>query len=165
MNVDCGLYEQYLNTKGSDQLEVRINIMNDIIREHPKLMDYIQTKLDSCYGTHKVYLVHMRVNGVDMLKLGYTKNTVEGRFGEKRYSGRNKLEIVNVLRQCEFQAKGAVDFEKHLKSIFLGYKIKTDLTLPGKGEFYDIKHQEDMLVEYDSLKGDFEGVFGLKSPN
>ncbi len=158
------LYEQYLGSKDSD-LEGRITVMNNIIRQHPKMMDYIQTKIDSCYGTHKVYLVHMRVNGEDMLKIGYTKNSVEGRFGERRYAGRDNLEIVEILRQFEFQAKGAVDFEKRLKRDFVNYKTTTDLTLPGKGEFYDIEYKEVMLQMYDTLTTEYTEVFGLKSPN
>ena len=139
--------------------------MNDIIRQHPKLMDYIQTKIDSCYGTHRVYLVHMRVNGEDMLKIGYTKNSVEGRFGEHRYAGRDSLEIIEVLKQNKFQAKGAIDFEKHLKKEYKDFKIKTDLTLPGKGEFYDIEHKELMLRIYDEISETYNDVVELKAPN
>ena len=163
-NVMKELYEQYLGSKNSD-LESRITVMNGIIRQHPKLMDYIQTKIDSCYGTHKVYLVHMKVNGVGMIKIGYTKNSVEGRFGEKRYAGRDNLEIVEILRQFEFQAKGAVTFEKRLKREFVDYKTTTNLTLPGKGEFYDIEYQKPMLNLYDTLTTEYNEVFGLKSPN
>jgi hypothetical protein len=159
------LYEQYLNSKSSQSLEEKIGVMNDIIRQHPKLMDYIQTKIDSCYGTHRVYLVHMRVNGEDMLKIGYTKNSVEGRFGEHRYAGRDSLEIIEVLKQNKFQAKGAIDFEKHLKKEYKDFKIKTDLTLPGKGEFYDIEHKELMLRIYDEISETYNDVVGLKAPN
>ena len=159
------LYEQYLNSKSSNSLDDKINVMNEIIRQHPKLMDYIQTKIDSCYGTHFVYLVHMRVNGEDMLKIGYTKNSVEGRFGEHRYAGRDNLEIVEILRQDRFQAKGALDFEKHLKTIYKGYKITTDLTLPGKGEFYSMDYKDVMLETYDLLSDTYTNVFGLKAPN
>ena len=159
------LYEQYLNSKSSQSLEEKIGVMNDIIRQHPKLMDYIQTKIDSCYGTHRVYLVHMRVNGEDMLKIGYTKNSVEGRFGEHRYAGRDSLEIIEVLKQNKFQAKGAIDFEKHLKKEYKDFKIKTDLTLPGKGEFYDIEHKELMLRIYDEISETYNDVVELKAPN
>jgi len=159
------LYEQYLNSKSSQSLEEKIGVMNDIIRQHPKLMDYIQTKIDSCYGTHRVYLVHMRVNGEDMLKIGYTKNSVEGRFGEHRYAGRDSLEIIEVLKQNKFQAKGAIDFEKHLKKEYKDFKIKTDLTLPGKGEFYDIEYKELMLRIYDEISETYNDVVGLKAPN
>lgn len=159
------LYEQYLNSKSSQFLEEKIGVMNEIIRQHPKLMDYIQTKIDSCYGTHIVYLVHMKVNGKDMLKIGYTKNSVEGRFGERRYAGRDSLEIIEVLKQNKFQAKGTIDFEKHLKKEYKDFKIKTDLTLPGKGEFYDIEHKELMLRIYDEISETYNDVVGLKAPN
>lgn len=159
------LYEQYLNSKSSNSLDDKINVMNEIIRQHPKLMDYIQTKIDSCYGTHRVYLVHMRVNGEDMLKIGYTKNSVEGRFGEHRYAGRDNLEIIEILRQDQFQAKGAIDFEKHLKSEYKNFKVTTDLTLPGKGEFYSMDYKDIMLERYDLLSDTYTNVFGLKAPN
>jgi hypothetical protein len=159
------LYKKYLSTKNTTDLEIRIDTMGEIIREHPKLMDYIETKIDSCYGTHKVYLVHMKVGGVDMLKVGYTKNSVVSRFAEHRYAGRENIEIVDILREEEFQAKGAIDFEKQLKLLYCDYTITTDLTLPGKGEFYDIHHKDIMLIEYDRTINSFKNVFGLKSPN
>lgn len=159
------LYEQYLNSKSSESLEDKIDVMNGIIRKYPKLIDYIQTTIDSCYGTHKVYLVHMKVNGEDMLKIGYTKNSVKSRFSETRYAGRNNLEIVEILRQDEFQAKGAIDFEKNLKNEYVNFKVTTDLTLPGKGEFYSINYRENILEKYDLLSGKYKNTFGLKSPN
>ncbi len=68
------LYEQYLTTKSLKSIEDRIEIMNEIIRQHPKLMDNIETKIDSCYGTHIVYLVYMKVNGVDTVYIWFKKN-------------------------------------------------------------------------------------------
>jgi hypothetical protein len=159
------LYETYLNTKSSGSVEDRIEVMNDIIRQNPKLMDYIETKIDSCYGTHIVYLVNMRVNGEDMLKIGYTKNSVDGRFGEHRYAGRDSLEIVEKIREEKLQAKGAIEFEKSLKEKFKDFKITTDLTLPGKGEFYDIVFYDEMIRVYDEEYPKFINVIGLKSPN
>ena len=159
------LYEQYLETKTSKSIDDRIDVMNEIIRQNPKLMDYIETKIDSCYGTHIVYLVHMKVNGEDMLKIGYTKNSIEGRFGEHRYAGRDSLEIVEKIREVKLQAKGAIDFEKKLKERFKDFKITTDLTLPGKGEFYDIVSIDDMVKIYDDEYPKFKKVIGLKPPN
>lgn len=159
------LYETYINTKTSGSIDDRIDVMNQIIRENPKLMDYIETKIDSCYGTHIVYLVYMKVNGEDMLKIGYTKNSVDGRFGEHRYAGRDSLEIVEKVRENKLQAKGAIEFEKTLKERFKDYKITTDLTLPGKGEFYDIVFYDDMVRIYDEEYTNFINVVGLKAPN
>lgn len=159
------LYETYLNTKSSGSLEERITVMSEIIRQNPKLMDYIETKIDSCYGTHIVYLVYMKVNGKDMLKIGYTKNSVEGRFGEKRYAGRDSLEIVEIQREQRLQAKGAIEFEKELKKRFKDYQVKSDLTLPGKGEFYDIMFLDEMVKIYDDEYPKYISVVGLKAPN
>lgn len=159
------LYETYLNTKSSGSLEERIQVMGEIIRQNPKLMDYIETKIDSCYGTHIVYLVYMKVNGKDMLKIGYTKNSVEGRFGEKRYAGRDSLEIVEIQREQRLQAKGAIEFEKELKKRFKDYQVKSDLTLPGKGEFYDIMFLDEMVKIYDDEYPKYISVVGLKAPN
>ncbi len=159
------LYETYLNTKSSGSVEDRIEVMNDIIRQNPKLMDYIETKIDSCYGTHIVYLVYMKVNGKDMLKIGYTKNSVEGRFGEKRYAGRDSLEIIEIQREQRLQAKGAIEFEKELKKRFKDYQVKSDLTLPGKGEFYDIMFLDEMVKIYDDEYPKYISVVGLKAPN
>jgi hypothetical protein len=159
------LYETYLNTKSSGSLEERIMVMSEIIRQNPKLMDYIETKIDSCYGTHIVYLVYMKVNGKDMLKIGYTKNSVEGRFGEKRYAGRDSLEIIEIQREQRLQAKGAIEFEKELKKRFKDYQVKSDLTLPGKGEFYDIMFLDEMVKIYDDEYPKYISVVGLKAPN
>lgn len=158
------LYNRYINSKTSD-LETKISVLTDIVRAHPKIIDYIYNRLDTCYGPHIVYLVHMRVGGIDMIKMGYTKNTVEGRFAETRYTGRNTIEIVEILRQNTLQAKAAVDFEKNLKEICTPFRIVTDLTLPGKGEFMDIEHTQTIITEYDRLYPTFQQIVGLKSPN
>jgi hypothetical protein len=107
----------------------------------------------------------MRVSGVDMIKMGYTKNSVEGRFAETRYSGRNTIEIVEIIRQNTLQAKAAVDFERTLKDACKDYKIKTELTLPGKGEFMSIEHRDSIILNYDSLFPNFKEIVGLKAPN
>jgi hypothetical protein len=108
----------------------------------------------------------MNVNGVEMVKLGYTKqDNVANRFGEKRYSGRDSIEIISISRENQLQAKGAIEFEKALKQKFIGFKTTTELTLPGKGEFYDVLYFDDMITIYDKEYSNFEGIVGLKSPN
>ena len=107
----------------------------------------------------------MKVNGKDMLKIGYTKNSVEGRFGEKRYAGRDSLEIIEIQREQRLQAKGAIEFEKELKKRFKDYQVKSDLTLPGKGEFYDIMFLDEMVKIYDDEYPKYISVVGLKAPN
>ena len=163
---DCNmeLYERYKNSK-SQVLDVKIEVLNEIIRKHPKIIDYIYNRVDTCYGPHIVYLVHMRVGGVDMLKIGYTKNSVEGRFAESRYAGRDAIEIVEIIRENTLQAKASVDFEKVLKTRCAPYAITTKLTLPGKGEFMDIQHRDAILEQYDTLYPTYQNIVGLKAPN
>ena len=162
--INMELYERYNNSKGED-IETKIGVINDIIRAYPKIIDYIYNRVDTCFGPHIVYLVHMKVGGVDMLKIGYTKNSVEGRFSESRYAGRNVIEIVQIIRENKLQAKASVEFETALKEACKPYGIKTELTLPGKGEFMDIQHLDDIINQYDRLCPNFSEVVGLKSPN
>ena len=158
------LYNRYKESKTGD-IDVKIGVLNDIIRQYPKIIDYIYNRIDTCFGPHIVYLVHMRVGGVDMLKIGYTKNSVEGRFAESRYAGRDAIQIVEIIRQNTLQAKASMDFEKALKTSCAPYAITTELTLPGKGEFMDIQHREVILGHYDTLFPTFENIVGLKAPN
>ncbi len=158
------LYNRYNNSKTQD-LESKIEVLTGIIRQYPKVIDYLYNRLDTCFGPHIVYLVHMKVGGVDMIKIGYTKNSVQGRFAETRYTGRNTIEIVEILRENVLQAKAAVDFENNLKEICTPYRINTELTLPGKGEFMGIEHKNIIINQYDNLYPSFQEIVGLKSPN
>ena len=158
------LYERYKNSKTQDE-EEKIEVINEIISTYPKIIDYLYNRLDTCFGEHTVYLVHMKVNGEDMLKVGYTKNDVVRRFGEKRYAGQNTLDIIEVVRDNKLQAKGAVDFEKKLKGMMVGYRTESNLTLPGKNEFMDIQYKDDIVEMYDTFYEQYKDVEGLKSPN
>jgi hypothetical protein len=158
------LYNRYKNSKSQD-IDAKIEVLNDIIRSYPKIVDYIYNRIDTCFGPHIVYLVHMRVGGVDMLKIGYTKNSVQGRFAESRYAGRDAIEIVEIIRENTLQAKASVDFETALKTNCLPYAITTELTLPGKGEFMDIQYRDAIIQVYDTLYPTFLEVVGLKAPN
>lgn len=162
--INMELYERYNNSKGGN-IETKIDVINDIIRTYPKIIDYIYNRVDTCFGPHIVYLVHMKVAGVDMLKIGYTKNSVQGRFSESRYAGRNVIEIVQIIRENKLQAKASVEFEIALKEACKSYRVKTELTLPGKGEFMDIQHMDNIIKEYDRLYPTFSKIIGLKSPN
>ena len=121
------LYNRYKNSKTED-LNVKIGVLNDIIRSYPKIIDYIYNRVDTCFGPHIVYLVHMRVGGIDMLKIGYTKNSVQARFSESRYAGRDAIEIVEIIRENTLQAKASVDFENALKISCIPHAITTELT-------------------------------------
>ena len=158
------LYENYQNSKTGDT-QTKINVLVDIINEHPKIIDYIYNRVDTCFGPHIVYLIEVKIGQTSMLKIGYTKNSVEGRFAEKRYSGRDAIEIVEIIRQHTLQAFGAVQFESALKEICKPYQVSTQLTLPGKNEFMNIDHKQTIIQLYDSLFPQFQNVVGLKSPN
>ena len=162
--LSMGLYDDYLKSKTGDT-ETKVGVINNIISTYPKIIDYLYNRIDTCFGEHTVYLVHMRVGGEDMLKVGYTKNNVLGRFAETRYSGRDTIEIVEIIRENKLQAKGAVDFEKKIKELTKEYKIKTTLTLPGKNEFMSIDYREQIISLYDSEYINYINVEGLKSPN
>jgi hypothetical protein len=166
MEETISLYEKYLLIKSSDNLDDKIGVLNEIIFENPKLIDYLFNKVDSCFGTHKVYILIMSVNGVDMIKVGYTKqDDVKKRFTEKRYMGSDKILIKRVVRENTLQAKGATEFENELKDYYSNFKINSDLTLPGKNEFYDIRHLNRIVDIYDEKFPNYKNVFGLKSPN
>lgn len=159
-----GLYNDYLESKSADT-QVKVVVINEIIQKYPKIIDYLYNRIDTCFGEHTVYLVHMRVSGEDMIKMGYTKNDVQGRFSEGRYSGRDTMEIVEIIRENKLQAKGAVDFESKLKEVCVPYRVQTNLTLPGKNEFMNIEFRETIVSLYDSLYNDYKDIEGLKSPN
>ena len=158
------LYQDYIDSKTSDT-QTKIAVINEIIQTHPKIIDYLYNRIDTCFGEHTVYLVHMKVGGEDMIKMGYTKNDVRGRFAENRYSGRDTIEIVEIIRENKLQAKGAVDFEKTLKESATDYRIQTNLTLPCKNEFMDIRFRDVLITLYDDLFERYKDVEGLKSHN
>ena len=162
--LGMGLYDEYLKSKTGDT-ETKVGVINNIISTYPKIIDYLYNRIDTCFGEHTVYLVHMRVSDEDMLKVGYTKNDVRSRFSESRYSGRDTIEIVSIIRENKLQAKGAVDFEHKIKELTQDYKKKTNLTLPGKYEFMGMEHMDDVINLYDRLYDEYKDVEGLKSPN
>jgi hypothetical protein len=158
------LYEEYEKSK-TGGLYDKVNIITKIIIEHPKLIDYIYNRIDTCFGKHIVYVVHMRVEGIDMIKIGYTKNSVLNRFKEKRWTDHHKIEIIQILREHTLQAKGAVEFEKELNHQCINYRINSNLKLPGKNEFMDFKYKDEVLHHYDNLFPQYINIIGLKSPN
>jgi hypothetical protein len=158
------LYEEYENSK-TGGLYDKIKVITKIITEYPKIIDYIYNRIDTCFGKHIVYVVHMKVDGVDMIKIGYTKNSVLDRFKEKRWTDKHKIEIIQVIKENTLQAKGAKEFEKELKSLCVNYKTESNLKLPGKNEFMNFKHLDEILNLYDNLFPKYQNIIGLKSPN
>jgi hypothetical protein len=158
------LYEEYENSK-TGGLYDKIKVITKIIIEYPKIIDYIYNRIDTCFGKHIVYVVLMKVDGVDMIKIGYTKNSVLDRFKEKRWTDHHKIEIIQVIREYVLQAKGAVEFEKELNYQCVNYRIDSNIELPGKNEFMDFNYKDEVLNQYDNLFPQYTNVIGLKSPN
>ena len=159
--VDVETYKLYKTLKDSNDWGGLAELIPKIIREYPQMVKYIINRVDSCYGEHIVYVVDTNKG----IKIGYTKNTVEQRFAEKRYSNSDEFIVNAVLRQEKFQAKGALAFENKLKELLLDYGVQTDMVMPGKGELYDRKFLDIVLKEYDTHKGKYKSLIGLKPPN
>lgn len=161
------LYEEFSlaeNGTLSQKAEVLKKLMS--VEEYEKLIDYLYNRAITCFGRHIVYFVHLRVNGEDFLKVGYTKNTVEERFSEDRYTEGIKVEIVEIIQQEFFQAKGAVEFEKKLKKLIpKSYRYDTELLFPGKKELISLDYKDEVLEIYNNTFPQYKDVIGLKSPN
>jgi hypothetical protein len=158
------LYERF-KTIREQTTETKIKILVDIMKTFPKIIDTIINRVESCFGEHTVYYVHFSVKGMEFLKVGYTKNTVQERIcKEMRYEGEKPV-IIETFRDLKYQAKGAYDFEQDLKKRVSPYKKPNDLIMPGKGELYDVKYKDEILKEYDSTCYEYSHVIGLKRTN
>lgn len=157
-------YEKYLNIH---QLPIneQLNLISEITTQHPKLIDYIISKTDSCYGPHRVYVVKLELNGIDVLKIGYTKNTVKQRFKEIRWKGVETIVVKEIYREEILQALGAKEFESEINSRCEIHKLDNEHVLPGKKEFLKINSLDDVLRIYDTIIPNYRNIVGLKSPN
>lgn len=158
------LYENYKNSKNSS-LDDRIYVLIDIILKYPKLIDYLYNRVDTCFGEHIVYLIKIKSGDHEMLKVGYSKNSVIERFSDKRFIAADSLEITEIIRSNTLQAKGAVDFENKIMELCKDYIIESNLILPGKSEFMDVKYLDEITKIYDSEYDNYKDVVGLKPPN
>jgi hypothetical protein len=161
------LYEEFSlaeNGTLTQKAEVLSKLMS--VEEYKKLIDYLYNRATTCFGTHRVYFVHLRVNGEEFLKVGYTKNTVEERFSEARYTEGIKVEIVEKIKVELFQAKGAVEFEKKLNELIpKTFRYTTELLFPGKKELISLEYKDEVLEIYNNTFPQYKDVIGLKSPN
>ena len=155
---DYELYEELKKSKDWGRLAEWLPIL---LNKNPKLIPYIVNRIDSCYGTHIVYVVRTNKG----IKVGYTKNSIKDRFAENRYEGAESFQILEVLREEKFQALGAVEFESKLKELNQSFGIQTDMIMPGKGELYDEQFQTQILENYDTHKSKYKEIVGIKSPN
>ena len=156
------LYSDYLLARYNGTEEQRTEVLNRIIKKYPKFLEYLFNRADTCFGTHSVYIIKIRVNGIICIKGGYTKNSIVDRLKEKRFQS---VELLEVYREELFQAKGAKDFEKKLKYLTKKNFFKNDFTFPGKGEVRTLDSLDEMLNFYDELAPQYKDVIGLKSPN
>jgi len=159
------LYEQYLQASKTKDLDEQEKVIINLMKEYRKIIPSFFNRAATRFGPHKVYVVHMTVDGVDMVKVGYTKNSIKDRYKEKRWKDYGKIEIIKIYRQEILQGLGAFNFENELKSQCLEYLINSNLEQPGKGEFMDFKHLDMVLNLYDSLIPQYENVIGLKRTN
>jgi hypothetical protein len=157
------LYERFLNIR-NESTETKIKILVDIMKTFPNVINTIINRVESCFGKHRVYVVHFSIKGEEFIKVGYTKNTVPQRLGEIRWE-KEKATIVEIIREKEYQAKGAYDFELVLKHLVKDYKKEHNLTLPGKGELLNVKYKNEITEIYDSICNDYVDVVGLKRTN
>jgi hypothetical protein len=162
MTEEQQLYSDYLLVRYNGTQEQGIEVLNRIIQKYPKILNYLLNRADTCFGTHSVYIIKIRVNGIICLKAGYTKNSIVDRLKEKRYQS---VELLEIYREEFFQAKGAKDFEKKLKDLTKKHFFKNDFTFPGKGEVRFLDSLDEMLNFYDELAPQYKDIIGLKSPN
>lgn len=158
-NIDT--YLLYKELRDKNDWRGLAELIPILIREYPEMVKYIVNRVDSCFGEHKVYVVDTNKG----IKIGYTKNTIQQRFGEKRYQNSEEFQIKEILREENFPAKGAVEFESKLKSLLEPYQIQSDMIMPGKGEIYSNESLDIILKEYDNWKDKYKEIIGLKAPN
>jgi len=154
------LYESYV--RASNQ-QSKKKVLIELIDEYPDIISYLWNRADTCFGEHRVYLIEINYKGDSYLKIGYTKNSIEDRFGEKRYEDRNQFHLIRVIRESKLQALGAVKFEKEIKERV--DSIKTEMKMPGKGEIFDMGKRDELLKIWDENLPKFKTIVGLKSPN
>jgi hypothetical protein len=159
------LYEEYIVADKTKDLDDQERFIINFMKKHRESIPSLFNRAATCYGPHKVYVVHMTVDGVDMIKVGYTKNSIKDRYKEKRWKDYGKIVIIKIYRQEILQALGAVNFEDELKSQCLDYLINSNLEQPGKGEFMDFKHLDIVLNLYDNLYPQYTDVVGFKRAN
>jgi len=158
---DIDTYTLYKELRDKDDWCGLAELIPKLIKEYPQMVKYIINRVDSCYGEHRVYVVDTNKG----IKIGYTKNSIQQRFGEKRYQNSEEFQINTILREETFPAKGAVDFESKLKAILQPYGIQSDMVMPGKGEMYSKDVLDIILNEYDKWKENYKSKIGLKAPN
>jgi hypothetical protein len=155
-----GLYKEWQN---SGDINKRKYLIQQLMELHPETIDYLFTTAKSIYGEHRVYLIKINYNGIEYLKIGYTKNTIKERFSEKRYNGAEDFRLIQIIKEIKLQAGGAVEFERYIKENI--ETIQTNMKMPGKGELFELNKLNELIELWDSNVDRFKGIVKIKSPN
>ena len=155
-----GLYKEW---QSSGDVNKRKYLINQLMELHPETIDYLFTTAKSIYGEHRVYLIKITYNGIEYLKIGYTKNTIKERFSEKRYNGAEDFQLVEIIKEVKLQAGGAVEFEGYIKDNI--QTIQTDMKMPGKGELFEVNKLNELIEMWDNNIDRFKHIVKIKSPN
>ena len=154
------LYSSYIK---ANSIESKKDVLLQLMDEYPDIIPYLWNRADTCFGEHRVYLIEIHYKGQSYLKIGYTKNSIEDRFGEKRYEDRSEFKLVSMIKESKLQALGAVQFEKEIKKR-VG-SIKTEMKMPGKSEIFEMGKRRELLEIWNEILPKYENVVGLKAPN
>ena len=155
-----GLWKEW---RDSGDTNKRKYLINKLMDEYPETIDYLFTTAVSIYGEHRVYLIKIQYKNKEYLKIGYTKNTINQRFSEKRYGGAEDFHLIEIIKEEKLQAGGAVEFEKWIKSNI--QTIQTEMKMPGKGELFEVNKLNELIELWDSSVDRFRGIVKIKSPN
>jgi len=159
------LYERHLKIRDKEE-DIKRGHINELLINYPELIDSVLTKIDTSFGEHVVYIIHVYKNERDMIKIGYTKNTVEQRYGEKRWGDQITLkDIKEKLREKRLPALGAIKLENKIKEYIQPYNLKGQITGPGKGELYDISCKDLIIETYDKYYDTYKDMVGTKKAN
>ena len=86
---DIETYKLYQSLRDKNDYAGLAKLIPSLIREYPDMVKYIVNRIDSCFGEHRVYVVDTNKG----IKIGYTKNTIQQRFGEKRYQNSEEYKL------------------------------------------------------------------------
>lgn len=160
-----------INKKNSNEV---IDVFNKFIKLNPDKIKHFVKQLDKMVGYYNVYVLIVRIDGTDFIKVGYTINAPKRRYVDSRYLKGHEV-VINEksIKSYTIQAHGAKQMEKKLKDLIkneelLGIKFTTpeNFEAPGKGEF--ILYTEDAynkIIEFfDKNIEYYSTMIGVTSP-
>lgn len=151
-----------------------MDVFDEFIRHNPDKIKHFVRALDKMIGDYNLYVLIVKIDGIDYIKVGYTINDPKKRYADSRYlKGHNVIVDEQSIKSYSLQAFGAKEMEKKLKSKieneeFLGIKFTPpqNFEAPGKGEF--ILYTEDAynkIIEFfDTNIEHYSTMIGVTSP-